>query len=87
MLLRTVGKCGFLDISAVLWVHFGTAYPTLVRGRTTGLGLLCFRAPLDEPSLELLGPDAVLAPTTFTCADAALGGPDVFGSFLKDHRG
>ena len=87
LLLRTVGKCGFLDISAVLWVHFGTAYPTLVRGRTTGLGLLCFRAPLDEPSLELLGLDAVLAATTFAGADAALGGPHVFRSFLKHHHG
>lgn len=51
------------------------------------LALLRFCSHLDEPSLELPGLDAVLAATTFTGADAALGGPRVFGPLLKHHRG
>jgi len=57
------------------------------RWLTTELGFLRFCWQLDEPSLELLGLDAVLAATTFTGADAALGGPHVFRSILEHHRG
>ena len=62
-----------------------TSNPTLRRWPKTELGLLRFCPHLDEPSLELLGLDAVLAATTLTSADAALGGPHVFGSLLKHH--
>ena len=49
------------------------------------LWLLSFCPHFDDPSLELLGLDAVLAATTFTGADAALSGPHVFRSLLEHH--
>jgi len=76
-----------VEINGTIWLKSEKAIsPSHVRWPMTELVLLSFCPHLDETSLELLGLDAVLAPTTFTCADAALGGPQVFGSFFKDHR-
>ena len=47
---------------------------------------LAARQLRNEPSLELLGLDAVLAATTFAGADAALSRARVLRSFFERHR-